>query len=274
MTFAPATLRQLGSYWTGQGGVNLGIVGDANHTSGYHLGKDRIYSPSGLGGADYSVRHPRDEAGLSDAAAAIDLGKLDGSLEGLHTFNRWLVRQCRDGAPGSGDVREVIYSPDGDAVLRWSGVDGGTHTGPGNGDASHRYHTHISYFRDSEGRDKTALFAPYFEGATPMLDGHPMPGGDGTVTLKPGRGYLDLVTGGTINNPTDRVKTSYCLWHLNGATDPDRADGYLVRHAQHACLAFLDAVDFVPATPGAPEPEPQPYDVIVGGKPVGSVTLP
>jgi lysozyme len=106
--------------------------------------------------------------------------------------------------------------------------------------------------------------------ATPMIDGHPMPGGDGTVTLKPGRGYLDLVTGETINDPDDRVKTSYCLFRLNNATDPAREVGYLVRHQQHACLAFEDAVDFVPANAA---PVSVSYDLRIDGKAVATGTV-
>ena len=30
MTYNPQTLRDLGAYWVAQGGVNLGVVGDAN----------------------------------------------------------------------------------------------------------------------------------------------------------------------------------------------------------------------------------------------------
>jgi hypothetical protein len=52
----------------------LGIVGDSNHARGYHLGRDRIYAASGVGDADYSVRTARDQAGLSNAAAAMDVG--------------------------------------------------------------------------------------------------------------------------------------------------------------------------------------------------------
>ena len=42
MSYSPRTLQDLGAYWTGQGGVNLGVVGDVGHTVGYHLGRDRI----------------------------------------------------------------------------------------------------------------------------------------------------------------------------------------------------------------------------------------
>jgi hypothetical protein len=159
MTYAPRSLQDLGAYWTGKGGVNLGIVGDTRHVTGYHLGRDRIYSDTGQGDADYSVKHPRDKAGLTNGAASIDLGKLDGTFAGLQEFSRWLVSTSEAG----GDIREIIYSPDGDRVQRWSGIDGDIHTGTGNGDLSHRWHTHISYFRDSEARDKIEAFSGYWE---------------------------------------------------------------------------------------------------------------
>jgi hypothetical protein len=83
-----------------------------------------------------------------------------------------------------------------------------------------------------------------------MLDGWPLPGGDGTVTLKEGRGLFHPFTGQTIN-PEDRVKTSVCRWHLaepdNG--DPDRQEGYLVRHQNKPWIAFYKACDFEPAVP-------------------------
>lgn len=160
MTFAPQTLKDLAAYWQRQGGVNLGIVGNAEHTAlgtSYHLGRDQL-----IAGA-YSAKLPRDVVGLTNAASAIDLGMLKGSLSNLQGFSRWLVAQCTTHAVGSGDVREIIYSPDGLAVQRWSGVDNQIHSGPGNGDLSHRKHTHISYYRDSEHREKLSLFAPYFE---------------------------------------------------------------------------------------------------------------
>jgi len=163
MTSAPASLTALGKFWTDHGGVNLGIVGNKAHVKGYHLGRDRIYAiPPGVGSLDYSVQIQRDRSGLTNAASAIDLGKLNGSYTQLQAFSRWLVIQCTNHEPGWTDVREIIYSPNGDTVQRWSGEDGHIHTGPGNGDSSHRSHTHISYYRDSQGRSKLPLFAPYF----------------------------------------------------------------------------------------------------------------
>lgn len=165
MSSNPPTLRQLGAYWTAQGGVNLGVVGNAAHTRGYHLGRDRIYDGSGpgMGDRDYSVQTKRDRAGLTDAASAIDLGRLNGSLPALYRFSRWLVIQCRQNAPGTRDFREIIYSPDGVRVLRWDRERGyATASKPGEADSSHLTHTHISFYRDSESRDKRPVFAGYF----------------------------------------------------------------------------------------------------------------
>lgn len=170
MTFAPDDLTKLNAYWKSKGGVGLGIVGDSNHTTGYHLGRDRIYDGSGpgQGDADYSVHDfPRDRAGLTNAASGIDLGKLGGTFAGLRRFSIWLVEQLVARAPGWDDVREVVYSPDGSTVLRWHrGHPGGPVAYPkpySSRVAAHLTHTHVSYFRDTRGRDKVALFRGYFE---------------------------------------------------------------------------------------------------------------
>ncbi|HXJ63273.1 MAG TPA: hypothetical protein VNN79_05925 [Actinomycetota bacterium] len=157
MTFAPQSLLDLQTYWVAQGGRSLGITGDASHLAkgtSYHLGKDDL-----IAGA-YSAIRPRDKAGLTNAASAIDLGALDGTLANLRAFSDWLARRCVKHVAGTGDVVEVIYSPDGKRVLGFK--DGVDFLIPNYGDASHLTHTHISFFRDSQQRDKTALFQPYF----------------------------------------------------------------------------------------------------------------
>lgn len=196
MTFAPPTLIALARLWTDEGGVNLGIVGDAPHVLGgtsYHLGRNQLL-PSA-----YSRVLPRDVAGLSDAASAIDLGRLDGSYANLQAFSRWLVERVRSMPTTYRDVREVIYSPDGQKVMRWDNhlrVLNLGGTGTGQGDNSHLTHTHISFFRDSEFRDKRPLFAPYFalgggaagqeETMLPMLDSRAR-----EVTLRAGAPLFD-----------------------------------------------------------------------------------
>jgi hypothetical protein len=174
MTYNPITLKDLGSYWVSQGGVNLGVVGNKAHTKGYHLGKDRIYDGSGpgIGSDDYSVQLARDKAGLTNAASAIDLGRLDGSLTDLRKFSKWLVARCMADIKVRHEFREIIYSPDGTIVQRYSSVDNKIHTGPGNGDDSHKTHSHCSFIRDTELRNKIWLISPYF--AAPI----PAPGGN------------------------------------------------------------------------------------------------
>jgi hypothetical protein len=199
MTFAPQTLRDLAAYWIGQGGVNLGIVGDASHLAkgvSYHLGKDDL-----LPGA-YSAERPRDKAGLTDAASAIDLGKLGGSYGNLRSFSDWLARRCVAGDPGTGDVVEVIYSPDGQRVLGYK--QGVAYLIPNYGDPSHLTHTHVSYFRDSEKRDKRPLFEQYFLPDSSTVDDMPgmsltnLAASPGTLRVK-GTGHSFIYVDGSGN---------------------------------------------------------------------------
>ena len=162
MSYAPATLLELRAYLqskTGLSPVSLGIVGNTAHVRGYHLGKDRIFSLSGIGWSDYSVRLTRDKNGLTNAASAMDIG----NFTKLRSLSMWLVRQCQLNAPGTQDIREIIYSPDGITVLRYDRARG-YNSAPRTGEAdnSHRTHTHISWYRDSQNRGKVDLFKRYF----------------------------------------------------------------------------------------------------------------
>lgn len=166
MTYAPATLRALAAFWTAQGGVNLGIVGDTSHQAigtSYHLGKDQLVATA------YSIKTARDKAGLTNGASAMDFGRLNGSLGQLRTFSKWLVDQARHNAPGTFDIREIIYTPDGTTVLRWDRERGyASAPRPGEADNSHLTHTHVSWYRDAELRDHTTAIRPYFTQETPM----------------------------------------------------------------------------------------------------------
>jgi hypothetical protein len=164
MTFAPPTIIALGKYWRAQGGVLLGIKGDTAHQAkgvSYHLGRDDLKQGA------YSTRTARDKAGLSLAASAIDLGRLDGSLTNLRDFSAWLVRQCQANAEGTRDIREVIYATTVKGTVKVVRYDReqGIQSEPDTGEAdnSHLTHTHVSFYRDSQGRDKVGLFRPYFE---------------------------------------------------------------------------------------------------------------
>lgn len=158
MTYAPAPLIALGKYLVSQGAVNLGVVGDDAHIgtgTSYHLGQSQLKPGA------YSATGPRDrEPALTEAASAIDIGMVGGGFPGLRTLSVWLARECANRAVDTLDIRELIYSPDGLNVVRWDreGVP------PTTGSSSHLKHTHISFYRDSETRDKLAVFRRYFEG--------------------------------------------------------------------------------------------------------------
>ncbi|MEH0972864.1 hypothetical protein V6U77_17230 [Micromonospora sp. CPCC 205546] len=137
--------------------AEVGIVGDPAHRGGYHCGSDRVLT------RDYSVvESPRDSAGLTLDAAALDVGWFSVSAGGrthdLRSFSAWCVGQCAAGSADSRDIREIIYSPDGKVVRRWDRL--GRRT---SGDNSHLWHTHFSFFRDSikANRDQTPLFRRY-----------------------------------------------------------------------------------------------------------------
>ncbi len=159
-TTPPQRISDLSKFWKEQRGRNLGIVGDPGHIAkgtSYHLGKDELLLTA------YSIRNQRDKTGLTNAASAIDLGKLHGKFVYLQVFSCWLVRQCMTDRDIRHDVREIIYTADGLTVQRYSGIDNKIHKGRGNGDLTHLKHTHISFFRDSEAREKVSLFKPFFQ---------------------------------------------------------------------------------------------------------------
>jgi hypothetical protein len=178
MTVAPKTIQELATFWVDHGGRNLGIVGDTKHQkkgTSYHLGKSQLKVGA------YSVRLKRDrEPHLSEAASALDLGKLEKSIPKLRKFSNWLVEQAKDDQ--TPDIREIIWSPDGKEVRRWDRSLGKVIVSlrrrkdktivivnAGNGDATHFRHTHISFYRDSRGDPKVPYFKPFF------LEPHPGP---------------------------------------------------------------------------------------------------
>jgi hypothetical protein len=141
MTYAPQDLmdvRARVARLTGLSGNALGIVGDPDHEGGYHCGSDRTVD------GDYSVvESSRDSRGLTQAASALDIG----DFPGLQALSVALAHACASGDTRGRDVREIIYSPDGENVVRWDDL--GVRN---SGDDSHLWHTHISFYRDAQGR--------------------------------------------------------------------------------------------------------------------------
>ncbi len=156
MSYAPKTLLDLDSYLRGHGVPTVGIVGDSGHTYGYHLGKDRL--PSG----DYSASLARDRAGLTNAASAIDIG----NHTGLRALTNFLALAGASGA--AKDVREVIGPGLDGRAYRWAAENDWDREGPRASGDSHEWHCHVSFYRDSEYRDKITLFEPYIEGDDDM----------------------------------------------------------------------------------------------------------
>ena len=164
MSYPPNRLLELRDYLKPQTGLSdneIGIVGDVNHNGGYHCGWDRRRIVNGVL-KDYSwTESTRDSGHKTDAASAIDIGMFARLVE----LSLWLVDECKAGAPDTADIRSIIYSPDGQVVKRWDRL--GLHVG---GDSSHTSHTHVSFHRDAEDRDKTAVFRRFFEGDEHMAD--------------------------------------------------------------------------------------------------------
>lgn len=212
MTYTPADLLAVRKYLIGA--LNLapgptaadleadevGVVGDDQHPDGYHVGNDALVRVGKLT-TDYSKREsPRDRPG-SNAASALDIGDFRRGTLTLRSLSVALVAACQRGDPRCGDIREIIYSPDGVVVRRWDRL--GVRT---TGDLSHRYHTHLSFFRDSEGRRAQAnnilgLLADLITGARTESATVPTPAGDTMDVL------LKL---GSTSAPD--------LWLANGAT--------------------------------------------------------
>lgn len=163
MTYADPALLAARNYLISLGipGDAIGVVGDQSHQSsgGYHVGND-VLSLIGKLDSDYSKRQTERDRPGSNAAMALDIGGL--TADELYRLTKWLIEQVRAGAWDARNVREVIgrRSPSG-GVTRFDvlGIQ------PDSGSSDHESHTHISYFRDSEGEDKTALLRRYYEPA-------------------------------------------------------------------------------------------------------------
>lgn len=163
MTYADPALLNARNYLIGRGipGDSIGIVGDQSHQSsgGYHVGND-VLAAIGKLYTDYSKRQTDKDQPGSNAAMALDVGGLSGQQ--LYELTSWIIAQCRAGTPDTRNIREVIgrRTPSG-GVTRYDALG----ILPDSGSADHETHTHISYYRDSEGTDKTSLFRRYYEPA-------------------------------------------------------------------------------------------------------------
>jgi hypothetical protein len=164
MTFAPNDLKILQEYLhtrTGLAWDALGIIHSSPQGGGYHEGFDLLAAANRAPGvqyaySDYSYAESpdRDRPYVTDAASALDVGDFRTIYNGRTVTHRTIIDLvlAEINKPGRGrchDLREMIYeSPEGSGIVRrWDAL-GVRNTG----DSTHTTHTHLSFFRDSEGR--------------------------------------------------------------------------------------------------------------------------
>jgi hypothetical protein len=130
---------------------NGGIVGDANHGSGYHLSRNALKA-RGLSG-DYSIQCAADKRGSGSTASAVDI--TFGSLAELILVHKRLREACEKNDPRIAGVRETIGTLDGKNVSGYNRVATGSGSRSKTGwhstgwsDKSHLWHEHISILRD------------------------------------------------------------------------------------------------------------------------------
>jgi hypothetical protein len=155
-TEAPADLKSLRAAVMQETGitdvVEVGIVGDVAHAArgGYHISGDDI-NRAGRFGSDFSTKRARDHFLPNPFACAVDIGDdwpRGGRAAWLRFGNNvaWELIHT-DEMPS---IRAINYSPDGtskkrfDRANRADGVIDSTDTVT--------IHTHIEFWRDSEGR--------------------------------------------------------------------------------------------------------------------------
>lgn len=199
MTVLGVRLREWREYIKGEDAdldnFEVGTVGGPSHVAegtSYHLGKDQLK----MSRNPYSARTARDKAGLANPETAnlASAGDVDDDLDELREMSVWIVEECRrpNPHPDTRDIREIIYSPDGVTVFTWDREKGQTSAPERRGSASHRTHTHFSWYRDSGLRDKTGVFRRFFNRHNPA-------GGNDMIPIPFGEGEKP-------NPPSSRVK--------------------------------------------------------------------
>jgi hypothetical protein len=158
VTIAPSAINELNSTLLSRTDrpasyAFLGIVGDANHSFGYHLSPNQLRANGKPG--DYSLILPRDVAGarsFPDDASAWDLGFSDADM--VKVTNR-LLTAAKAHDPRMAPVREFCGTTDNVNTHPYDLSDGAE--GPLNSwDSSHLHHVHLSFYRDAS-NNYTAL---------------------------------------------------------------------------------------------------------------------
>lgn len=124
-------------------GSFLGIIGDANHSFGFHL----CAPPSG----DYSTDGAVNQA-IGNYSCAIDIGM---NWPASRTWLHWLIQEIREDRIQG--IAEVIGSYDGKDVRYWSDSDGWEDAGVKYTGEGHDTWTHVSIYRSTAQRDHGIL---------------------------------------------------------------------------------------------------------------------
>lgn len=157
---APQTLIDLRVFLAEQLGIekrNFGITGRVTPRRpwGYHLGRADIYSDAGMKDRDYSVKYPRDRAGLTNASAGFDIRLPRARLQALTAYLVDLAARGATNPDGPSLLVEVIGPDSQGAAKRWAVA---TKWKPVKARADHEWHAHLSFFRDTEFVDKRPMF--------------------------------------------------------------------------------------------------------------------
>lgn len=164
MSVRPASLVDAAKYLAAKMAIKPKNFGIRNGKSdrGFHAGKSDIYGPDGQGDKDYSVKHPRNAAGLSEASAGLDIRW--GKRKQLRALTAYLVEQGK-----SGNLLFEVIGPDENGKACYWGVLTNWQPKPKWASADHSWHIHLGFFRDTEHADRVALFYGFFELAEPEV---------------------------------------------------------------------------------------------------------
>lgn len=185
---ALASHRQRMMAKTGLKGDAYGIAPNEAHKEGggYHCGlKDcqnigKFHPPAishvGSGTEDYSVRQLRDRGVGGNAASAEDIGYHwpNGGDAAWLRFNNLLVARLQAGEQKLRAVREINFSPDGKQRKRWDALH--PEAGIVNSTDTVTIHTHIGYWRDTDGQEaRLEAFARIEQIADAAIENRPLP---------------------------------------------------------------------------------------------------
>lgn len=164
MARAPAAIRAAQDRIVGGvgGAVASGIVGDKNHSYGYHLARNE------LPGSDYSVQYAADRDGPADAASALDISLPPEQMTAVVSR---LMDASIAGDPRLYALREWFGARSGEPVTGWDFRDDTTHVDDRitTADDSHKWHVHLSgYRRYADDAAAWAAIADVFTDSAPI----------------------------------------------------------------------------------------------------------